>query len=677
MNQRLLLKSWTVKLFVVLLLVVTSLGTPLSAVQAESSQALQVAEKTKHPLDPVTAEEVTAAIEILKAKGYTDAETYFPEVRLYEPPKADVWNWKSGKKFDRQLFLVVRKDVQVYETVVNITTKQVVSWQEMKGVQSGVLMVEWATAQEAVMADPGWQTMMKQRGITDYSKVACIPLSVGYYGEQEYAGKRLVKVPCFLKTDDGNPWSHPIEGVTPIVDLQAKKVFKITDTGVLPIPSTNNSLHEPAVKKLREGLKPRLELQPFGYSYKISGNMISWQNWNFHFRMETREGPVLSTVTFNDGEKDRHVMYRGSLAGLLVPYGDPDPNWYFRAFMDEGEYGIGKLLASQIKGIDAPANASYLDVTLPDETGSSYVLPNAFSLFERSESPEWRHYESFTGITDGRERRELVLRAVATLGNYDYIFDWVFEQNGTIRIDVGATGLPEIKAVKSKTLQDDVSGQDTKHGTLVEEHAVATNHQHLYNFRLDLDVDGMENSFMRLEPRAEAVNRTDSPRKSGMVTDTRYFKNELDARLKFDPTLIPLAYNPNVTNKHGYNTSYQVIPAATGTHPFAKELLMTPDDWLQKRAGFTAYHLWTTNYNPKERYPEGDYPNQGRTEQGLGKFVEDNSSIQNTDNVTWVTTGTTHIVRAEEFPVMPTEWVSVMLKPWNFFDKTPTLDLPK
>ncbi|MGY4764416.1 hypothetical protein ACVNS2_32975 [Paenibacillus caseinilyticus] len=25
---------------------------------------------------------------------------------------------------------------------------------------------------------------------------------------------------------------------------------------------------------------------------------------------------------------------------------------------------------------------------------------------------------------------------------------------------------------------------------------------------------------------------------------------------------------------------------------------------------------------------------------------------------------------------MPTEWVHAMLKPWNFFDETPTLDLP-
>ena len=34
-------------------------------------------------------------------------------------------------------------------------------------------------------------------------------------------------------------------------------------------------------------------------------------------------------------------------------------------------------------------------------------------------------------------------------------------------------------------------------------------------------------------------------------------------------------------------------------------------------------------------------------------------------------------MRAEEFPIMPTEWVTAMIKPFNFFNETPTLDLNK
>jgi primary-amine oxidase len=47
--------------------------------------------------------------------------------------------------------------------------------------------------------------------------------------------------------------------------------------------------------------------------------------------------------------------------------------------------------------------------------------------------------------------------------------------------------------------------------------------------------------------------------------------------------------------------------------------------------------------------------------------------VDNQDDVVWITTGTTHVARAEEWPIMPTEWVHALLKPWNFFNETPTL----
>ncbi|HBE5703722.1 TPA: primary-amine oxidase, partial [Escherichia coli] len=78
-------------------------------------------------------------------------------------------------------------------------------------------------------------------------------------------------------------------------------------------------------------------------------------------------------------------------------------------------------------------------------------------------------------------------------------------------------------------------------------------------------------------------------------------------------------------------------------------------------------------YHPGERFPEGKYPNRSTHDTGLGQYSKDNESLDNTDAVVWMTTGTTHVARAEEWPIMPTEWVHTLLKPWNFFDETPTL----
>lgn len=49
------------------------------------------------------------------------------------------------------------------------------------------------------------------------------------------------------------------------------------------------------------------------------------------------------------------------------------------------------------------------------------------------------------------------MRWISTVGNYDYIFDWIFHENGTIGIDAGATGIEAVKGVKAKTMHDETA----------------------------------------------------------------------------------------------------------------------------------------------------------------------------------------------------------------------------
>jgi primary-amine oxidase len=98
-----------------------------------------------------------------------------------------------------------------------------------------------------------------------------------------------------------------------------------------------------------------------------------------------------------------------------------------------------------------------------------------------------------------------------------------------------------------------------------------------------------------------------------------------------------------------------------------------PDEWIYHRLSFMDKQLWVTRYHPDELYPEGKFPNRSIHDTGLGQYSKDNESLNDQDDVVWMTTGTTHVARAEEWPIMPTEWVHTLLKPWNFFDETPTL----
>jgi len=358
---------------------------------------------------------------------------------------------------------------------------------------------------------------------------------------------------------------------------------------------------------------------------------------------------------------------------MIVPYGDPDTGWYFKAYLDSGEYGMGTLTSPIEPEKDAPQNAVLLDATLADYTGAPVKVPRAIAVFERYADPEFKHQEMGKPNVS-TERRELVVRWISTVGNYDYLFDWVFAENGTIGINAGATGIEAVKGVKSRTMQDATAAEDTRYGTLLDHHIVGTTHQHIYNFRLDLDVDGENNSLTEVDP-VVLPNTRGGPRTSTMQTVQRTVATERQAAQKFDPSTIRLLSNPAKNNKVGNPVSYQLIPYAGGTHPIAKGANFAQDEWINHRLSFMDRQLWVTRYDPEEQFPEGKYPNRSNKDTGLGQFTADDQAIVNTDNVVWLTTGTTHVARAEEWPIMPTEWVHALLKPWNFFDETPTLGL--
>ena len=68
-------------------------------------------------------------------------------------------------------------------------------------------------------------------------------------------------------------------------------------------------------------------------------------------------------------------------------------------------------------------------------------------------------------------------------------------------------------------------------------------------------------------------------------------------------------------------------------------------------------------------------PNQNPDEPGLPRYVADNESIVNRDIVLWHTVTFHHVTAAEDYPVLPREHASFELKPHNFFDRNPALEL--
>ncbi len=133
-----------------------------------------------------------------------------------------------------------------------------------------------------------------------------------------------------------------------------------------------------------------------------------------------------------------------------MPYQDPTVGWYFRNYMDQGEYGLGTTASPLANGVDCPADASYLPVTMSNAAGGTDTLEDRVCVFERALGhPVWRHFDIVTQALESRPGTELVVRSIATVGNYDYVFDWVFDLGGAIAFRGGATGIDGVKGVRA------------------------------------------------------------------------------------------------------------------------------------------------------------------------------------------------------------------------------------
>jgi primary-amine oxidase len=633
-----------------------------------TSNVLAVA--APHPLDPLTQDELVTTFTVLKRAGHVNDQTRFVFVSLREPDKAAVLKWTPGTSATRETFVTIKQGNQTVEAIVDVSRAKLVSWREIKGVQPALLIYdELNSLNDIVRADPGWQSAMRKRGFEKFDKIACMPFSAGYFGVAEEEGHRLVRAECYDGGSAINYWGRPIEGVIATVDLNQHRVVKLVDTGIVPVPREPAEYDAKSIESTRARLKPITIEQPQGPDFTVNGSQVNWDRWKFRIRMDPRLGIVVSTVSFNDGGRDRSIMYEGHLADIFVPYMDPTPGWYFRTYMDAGEYGAGKLASSLVPGSDCPAGSYFFNDWMADERGAPQPRSRIACLFERNDGViAWRHWDFITNQTESRPGRELVLRWIATVGNYDYIFDWTFQQDGTIRVAVGATGIDETKGEVSRH-HSGSSGADDAYGNFIADNLVGVNHDHFFCFKLDVDVDGTRNSFETVG--LKKIRDEHALRKSMWVSRAGIVKREADAKLNIDPKNPALwrVVNPNVSDAMGYPVGYELIPA-----PQTSDLL-DADDYPRKRAGFADYQLWVTPYTT-EQTAAGRYPNQSHGGDGLPAWTRENRSIENTDLVLWYTIGFDHLPVTEDWPILPTMWHEFELRPRGFFAHSPVIDLP-
>jgi primary-amine oxidase len=637
---------------------------------AETYQAIESAippTPVLHPLEPLTAEEITAAVHIVRTERALHERVRFASVMLHEPPKDVVLSFQPGDPITRAAFLILldNTDGATYEAIVSITEGKVTSWRHIPGVQPSIMLDEFFECEQAVKASPEFQAALRKRGITDVDLLMVDPWSAGNYdGTEEESTRRLSRALSWIRSDPhDNGYAHPLEGVIAVVDLNKMEVVRIEDYGVVPLPPASGAYTPQDVGPMRSDLRPLEIHQQEGPSFTVTGHKVHWQKWHFRLGFTPREGIVFSTVGYEDQGRIRPILYRASLAEMVVPYGDPTPGHHRKNAFDVGEYGVGTLANALELGCDCLGHIHYFDAHMTDSRGNLVKLPNAICMHEEDYGILWKHIDWRTNQTEVRRSRRLVVSLIATVGNYEYGYFWYFYQDGTIQFEVKMTGIMNTGALPP--------GVAAKYGQLVAPQLYAPIHQHFFNVRLDMMVDGLKNSVYEVNTEAEPPGPA-NPYGNAYFARATLLPRESEAQRVIDPLAGRYwkVVNPSVLNGVGEPVAYKLMPGEN-VLPFAH-----PESSVYKRATFATRHLWVTPYAPEERYPAGDYPNQHPGGAGLPAWTQANRSLENTNVVLWYTVGVHHVPRPEDWPVMPVTYYGFTLKPVGFFDRNPALDVP-
>ena len=635
------------------------MSTPLNTVAPVTTTA------QAHPLDPLSAAEITAARDHLVAEGHLGETVRVAYLSLKEPAKAAL---RSGGPVPREARAVLL-DTATGETtdlLIDLDRGRTLSAVAVDPALSGqapVLIEEFEAIEGILKADAGWQAALASRGLgPDDVRVA--PLSAGIFDYEGEEGRRLLRGLAFVQRDAHDyAWGHPVDQLVAFVDMIERRVVRILDDGPAAIPMGDDNFEDPEITgPLRTDLKPLHITQPEGPSFTLEGNVLHWQKWDLHVGFDAREGLILGQIGFDDHGTRRSIVERASIAEMVVPYGDPAPYRSWQNYFDTGEYLVGRDANSLELGCDCLGEITYLSPVVADDFGNPREISQGICIHEEDFGLLWKHTDEWAQHRSSRRQRRLVVSFFTTVGNYDYGFYWYFYLDGTMQFEAKATGI---------VFTARHPGEGYPYASQIAPGLAAPYHQHLFCARLDMAVDGETNAVHELDlervPQGEG-----NPHGNAFTRSRRVLGHESDGRRRADGSLgrVWEIANTEKRNHVGEPVAYTLLPEGQPT------LAAADGSSISKRAAFATEHLWVTRYAEGERYPAGDFVNQSVGSPGLPEFQKADRDIDGEDIVLWHSFGLTHFPRTEDWPIMPVDYTGFTLKPTGFFDKNPALDVP-
>jgi len=631
-------------------------------------------QENNHPLDPLTAEEIETVRTVLEEEGKIDTtrvenhEVAFGMTYLHEPPKEEVLAWEPSDNPDREAFTSVydHKNNVIYEAVIDLDQDTLVSYEEVPGKQPVGTFERDSIVTEIAKNDPRVQEALENRGVpidsVEFGGNQAADMSLNNEGNRE--------IIAAASYEDAHV---PIRGFYAHVDLTDREVLKVTEgQGYSEEPEDLDYFDADSLESTLPQKKPVIIDQPNGTNYQIKGKQVQTDSWKFRYGIHNREGLVIYDVQYYDPYQEtwRDIMYRGSVAEMVVSYGSPTINEASNNYFDQGEFRFFQEKNRPLNaGADAPENATYLDAMVHDDMGNPVKIDSAVAVYEKYGGAVWRHGKT------GRRATDLAIKYYIKAGNYDYGFEWVFKEDGTIKVNNELQGIVHLNTVDR---EDDRSFPEDEHyrgdpfGITVHPHVQGNNHQHWHVWRLDMDVDGLKNT-VEEKNNISVPPGPKNPYKNAVVAETNVLETEKEAQRKQHAPSSRrwmVKNNNQESGEYGHRPSY-VLKPKKGTVPLARQ-----GSSISNRAQVLWNHLWVTPYDRDEMYPAGKYPASDQKMAGLPEWTKGNSDVKNKDVVLWYVMGKSHVVKPEDWPIMNHAGMSFKLEPWGFFKQNPAWGKP-
>lgn len=396
---------------------------------------------------------------------------------------------------------------------------------------------------------------------------------------------------------------------------------------------------------------------------------VSWGPWTFTITGRPSQGPALVDVRF----KGERILYELSIQEAHASYSGTRDNQFFYS---DSSWSLSMLSTSLEPGVDCPEGAHYLKANtwyhMENGGGAVANVSSPFEfmpacVFEWDEDHTiWRHMENADPPhVRGLVRRTVVVRFVCTVGNYDYISDVKFREDGEIEVHTRFAGYLETRYFNA-----DFNAHEANWSSIVRPNLAGPVHSHLIGWKADIDVAGsLANSL-----RKTSVGIMDL-QDAGLVT--KYIKKEYISNEGVGSSTF--VANPREPG-HWAIVDRNAVSAAGNPRGYAVNLnsmsavQLYPDDHPFTIANpFTKYHLAVTKYHDDEYranspYLQYDGSSPVGNKQDLDRFLSNKEDIMDQDLVAWICVGKEHVPRQEDLPLVSNFGAGFSLMPWNFFE---------